>query len=228
MAKNFEESDSIILKNVRLDWFDAWTPAPSLDDKKKGERKHDRYKAKAIIERGSEADKAAQAGLLQAARKMWGDNAANVVKSLPMNQKALRNGDDYLNSDGSQRREYAGNLFVSASNKAKPAVVGPRRINDKFVNISEDGKAYIDGVLQNPPPYKITVPYRGCYVNLKLHFVAGAAGQLPSGEKVGNQVFARLEAIQFLRDGEPFDAGKASAEGFDDEEVEEEDEDSLF
>jgi hypothetical protein len=65
------------------------------------------------------------------------------------------------------------------------------------------------------------VPFRGCYVNLKMKFVAGAAGQMPSGEKVGNQVFGKLLAIQFARKGDPFGAGAASAEGFDDEEVEE-------
>jgi len=227
MANKFEESDSIILKNVRLDHFAAWKSEPSMEASKKDDPKHNKYKAKVIIEKDSEAATAAKAGLMQAARKMWGDNAANVLKSLPMNSKALRNGDEYLKSDGSQRPEYMGNYFVSASNKAKPAVVGPKRIDGKFVEISEDGQAFINGVLQDPPPYKITAPYRGCYVNLKLKFVAGAAGQMPSGEKVGNQVFGKLEAIQFVRDGEAFGPGKASAEGFDDEEVEEE-EGGLF
>lgn len=228
MANKFEESDSVILKDVRLDHFAAWKPEPSMEANKKDDRKYDKYKVKAIITRGSEADKAAQGALLQAARKMWGDNAPNVIKSLPTNQKALRNGDEYLRSDGSQRPEYQGNLFISASNKAQPAVVGPKKVDGKFVNISEDGRGYVDGVLLDPPPYKITAPYRGCYVNLKVKFVAGAAGQMPSGEKVPNQVFAKIEAIQFLRDGDPFGAGKASAEGFDDEEVEEAEEGDLF
>lgn len=223
MANKFEDSEPVILKNVRLDHFAAWTPEPSMEASKKDDRKFDKYKAKAIIEKDSEAATVAKAAMLAAGRKMWGDNAINVIKSLPTNQKALRNGDEYLKSDGSQRPEYMGNLFISASNKAKPAVVGPKRINNKFVDISESGLAYQDGVQMDPPPYKITAPYRGCYVNLKVQFVAGAAGKMPSGETVPNQVFARLIAIQFARDGESFGPGKASAEGFDDEEVEDTD-----
>lgn len=36
---------------------------------------------------------------------------------------------------------------------------------------------------------------------------------------IPNQVYAKLEAVQFLRDGEAFGADPTSAEGFGDEEV---------
>jgi hypothetical protein len=223
MANNFEESDFCILKNVRLDYFDIYTPAPSQDANKKNDRKYDKFKAKAIIDMGSDADNVARAGLMQAATKMWGANAATVVKSLPTNQKALRKGDEYLTTDGGARPEYAGRMFISASNKSRPQVVGQRSIERDGkkipVEITEDGRAFAGGIELSPPPYEITVPFRGCYVNMKVKFVAGKAGKMPSGETVPNQVFAKLEAIQFVRKGEAFGAGPTSAEGFDDEEV---------
>lgn len=211
----FFDHGPVYLKDVRLDYNDLFVPkAPK--DKPNQEPK---YRLKAIIYRGTDAEKVAKEAILAAAKKAWGDNAANVFRALGKNEKAVRNGDDYLDNNGAKRPEYDGNLFISASNKAKPAVVGPKKVNNKFVTIHADGQCSIEGVVQDPPPYKITVPYRGCRVNLKVTFVAMKGGQMPSGEKVSNQVYAKIEAVQFLRDDAPFGAGAASAEGFDDEEV---------
>ena len=214
---NFENSDELVLKGVRLDYFDAWTPGEPQNEKDKANPKKWKFKAKAIFEPVGPAADAAKAGLMQAATKLWGANAANMLRSLPTNSKAVRKGDDYLATDGSVRPAYAGKLFVSASNIMKPQIVGPAKHNGKFVQISADGRGYVDGVELNPPPYKITAPYRGCYVNLKLQFIAGKAD--PSKE-MPNQVYAKLIAIQFVRDGEAFGSGPTSAEGFDDEDVE--------
>ena len=60
--------------------------------------------------------------------------------------------------------------------------------------------------------------------------MAPKAFKASSGEMIPNQVYAKLEAVQFLRDGEPFGAGPTSAEGFGEEEVSQEavDANALF
>lgn len=214
---NFENSDELVLKGVRLDYFDAWTPGEPQSEKDRANPKKWKFKAKVIFPIEGPAAEVAKKGLMQAATKLWGANAANMLRSLPTNSKAVRKGDDYLATDGSVRPDYAGMLFASCSNTQKPQVVGPAKHNGKFVNISADGKGFVDGVELVPPPYKITAPYRGCYVNIKLQFVAGKAD--PARE-MPNQVYAKLIAIQFVKDGEAFGSGPTSAEGFDDEEVE--------
>lgn len=210
---NFEESDSIILPDVRLDFFDLWTPGKPQSQADQANPKKWKYKAKVIFPIGSEADKRAQAAMVVAAKKLWGDNYANVIRTISKNSLALRNGDDNLDDKGAVREQYVGMKYVSCSNGTKPEVVAPRRINGKFINISADGRGFIDGQELSPPPYEIVAPYRGCYVNLKLKFVAGKS----DGKELPNQIFGKLEAVQYLREGEAFAGGGVnSAEGFDD------------
>ena len=228
----FFDHGPVFLKDVRLDYHDLYKPkAPKGQSEDKA-----KFRIKAIIYRGTEAEKLAKEAILAAARKAWGDNAGNVFRALGKNEKAVRNGDEYLRDDGSVRPEYAGQLFISASNKAQPRVVAQRKFTgtfkdmqgnthtvpaDKpaFIDIGPDGSAWVNGKQMAVPPYKITVPYRGCRVNLKLTFVAMRGGEMSGGEKVSNQVYAKIEAVQFARDDDAFGPGAASAEGFDDEEV---------
>lgn len=226
---NFANSESVILKRVRLDYFDVFQKGAPQDEKDKANPDKWAYKAKVIFPPDSEAAAAAKGALLAAARALWGDNAVQMVQSIPANSKAVRNGDHYLKSDGSSRPEYVGQLFVACANKKqKPQVVAQKKHNGKFVTITEDGRGLVDGIdVTHELGYPITVPYRGCYVNLKVQFTAGKAD--PS-KQMPNQVFAKLEAIQFVSDGEAFGAGPTSAEGFDDEEVTASgvDDDALF
>lgn len=216
---NFANSKSGILKNVRLDFHDIFRPGAPMSEKDKADPKKWKYKVKAIIEKDSEAANTAKALMGEAARALWGDNAKNVVPMITANSKALRDGNANMDTNGAIRPEYKDKLFISASNASKPQVVGPMKVGGKFVTILEDGTAQVDGVTIQAP-YKITVPYRGCYVNLKVTMTAGKSFKTASGETLPNQIFAKFEAIQFLRDGEAFGAGPTSAEGFDDEEVE--------
>ena len=211
---NFASSPSVILKNVRLDWFDAWTPGTPMNEADKADPTKWKYKVKAIFDPKSEAATVAKKAFADAAQALWGANYTNVVGAISKNSKAIRNGNENLNTDGSVKEEYKDMLFVSGSNSAKPAIVGPAKFNGGFVNISADGRAYQNGVELNPPPYQVTAPYRGCYVNLKVQFIAGKAkGTLP------NQVYAKFEALQFVKDGTAFGNGPASAEGFGDEDI---------
>lgn len=216
---NFASSKPVILPNVRLQWADIYTAKAGEVNGKKTEPK---FKVVALFEPTSEAANIGKKGLLEAATALWGANATTVVQNISSNSKAIRNGNSKLNDDGSVRDEFKGMLFISASNKTKPQVVGPKKHNGKFVNVTEDGRGLVDGLdVTNELGWKVTTPYRGCYVNLKVSFVAGKAFKAASGEMIPNQVYAKLEAIQFVRDGEAFGAGPTSAEGFGDETVEE-------
>lgn len=217
---NFASSKPVILKGLRAAWLDIFKPGEGMNG---GAPK---YKFTGLMEPDSEAAATAKKAMLEAATALWGANAAQVVKSMAANSKALRNGNDKLNDDGSVREEYKDMLFISASNKAsqKPQIVGPKRHNGNFVTITEDGRGYVNGVdVTGELGYELKPPYRGCYVNAKVTFVAGKSFKGSNGEIIPNQVFARIEAIQFVRDGEAFGAGPTSAEGFGDEEVDEKD-----
>lgn len=212
---NFANSKSVILKNVRLDFFDAYRPNKPMKEGGKA-----KYKAKVIIDAGSEAFEAAKAGMLEAATNLWGANATNVVKSIASNMKALRNGNAMIDNNGEVRPEYKDKFFLSCSNDTKPQVVGPKKHNGKFVNVTEDGRGMVDGIdVTDTLGWPVTPPYRGCYVNLKATFVAGKSFKA-GDEVIPNQVYAKFEALQFVRNGDAFGNGPTSAEGFDDEEVE--------
>lgn len=214
MASNFASSAPVILKNVRLQWADIFKPGEGMNG---GAPK---YKVVALIDKDSEAAQTAKNGLLTAARALWGDNAINVVTNISGNSKAVRDGNSKVDDSGNIRPEFKDKLFISASNKQKPQVVAPRTHNGKFVTITEDGRGLVDGLdVTDQLGYVLKAPYRGCYVNLKVQFVAGKSFKGSNGEMIPNQVYAKLEAIQFVRDGEAFGAGPTSAEGFGDEEV---------
>jgi hypothetical protein len=216
---NFASSKPVILPRVRLQWADIFTAKSGEVNGKKTEPK---FKVVALFEPGSEAAKIGKAGLLEAATALWGGNAINVVQNISANSKAIRSGNSKLQDDGSVRDEFKDMLFISASNKTKPQVVGPKKHNGKFVTLTEDGRGTVDGLdVTNELGWEVKAPYRGSYVNLKVSFVAGKAFKAASGEMIPNQVYAKLEAVQFVADGEAFGAGPTSAEGFGDEAVEE-------
>lgn len=228
MSNNFENSESVVLKNVRLDYFDLFKPAPSQEPSKKDNRDHDRYRARAIFEKGTEAYSQAAKGLMEAATKMWGANAKTMLESIPANSKAVRNGNTNLDKAGNIRPEYADKFFIQASNKSQPQIVAQARHEGKWVSIGENGRGYVNGRdVTDALAFEIVKPFRGCYVDLKVTFVAGKAQTLQNGQKLPNQVYAQVEAVKFVKKGEAFGRGATSAEGFEDEEIsqtEEEDE----
>ncbi len=212
---NFASSKPVILKNVRLQWADLFKPGEGMNG---GAPK---FKVVALFQKDSEAYKVATSALLEAARGLWGDNAANVVRGIPANSKAVRDGNSKMNDKGEVREEFEDMYFISAANKQKPQVIAQKRHNNEFVTIDESGAALVRGMdVTSELGYPITVPYRGCYVNLKVTMVAGKSLKAGDGQIIPNQVYAKLEAVQFLRDGEAFGSGPTSAEGFDDEDVE--------
>lgn len=211
---NFASSKSVILKHVRMTWLDVFKPGEGMNG---GAPK---YKVSALIEPNSENATLAKNAMVEAAKGLWAGNAINVIQSMAANNKAVRNGNDKLNDDGSVREAYKDKLYISTSNKMKPQVVGPKKHNGKFVTITEDGRGMVDGVdVTDQLGWEVKVPYRGCYCNIKVQFVAGKSFKGGNGEIIPNQVYAKIEAVQFAQDGEAFGSGPTSADGFDEEEV---------
>jgi hypothetical protein len=214
-----ESSEDVVLKDVRLDYHDIYQPGKPRSEKDQADPKKWKFKAKAIFEPGSEADVVAKAAMSSAALKLWGANAADMIRTMSKNNIALRDGNDYLDNNGAKRPNYVGMKFISASNNrdSKPLVVAPKKVDGNWVVIGEDGKGYINGSLLTNPPYEIIKPYRGCRVDLKVRFVAMKS----DGKDMPNQIFAKLIAVLFRRDDEAFGGGGTnSAEGFDEVEVE--------
>ena len=215
---NFASSNPVILKGLRAAWLDIFKPGEGMNG---GAPK---FKFTGLMEPDSEALKIGKAAMLEAATKLWGPaNAANMIRSMAANSRAIRDGNDKMSDDGTVRPEYENMFFISASNKAdkKPQVVTQKKHNGKFVQITESGRGMVDGMdVTDHLGYEVKVPYRGCYVNAKVEFVAGKSFKGSDGQIIPNQVFARIIAIQFVRDGEAFGSGPTSAEGFDEEEVE--------
>lgn len=214
---NFASSKPVILKGLRAAWLQVYKP----------DEENNKFKFTGLMSPDSEAASVAKAAMLEAATGLWKENATNMVRAMAANNKALRDGNDKMDDAGNVRPEYAGMYFISASAKPdrKPQIVAQKKYNGKFVNISEAGRALVDGIdVTDEIGYEVTVPYRGCYVNAKVEFVAGKSFKVKNKEGkeeiVPNQVFARILAIQFARDGEAFGAGPTSAEGFGEEEVE--------
>lgn len=213
---NFASSKPVILKGLRAAWLDIFKPGEGMNG---GAPK---FKFTGLIEPDSEALKLAKAAMLEAATALWGANAVNMIRSMAANSKAIRDGNDKMADDGTVRPEYKDMFFISASNKAdkKPQIVTQKKHNGQFVQITEAGRGLVNGMdVTDELGYEVKVPYRGCYVNAKVEFVAGKSFKGNDGQIIPNQVFARIIAVQFVKDGEAFGSGPTTAEGFDDEEV---------
>lgn len=213
---NFASSNPVILKGLRAAWLDVFTPGEGMNG---GAPK---FKFTGLMGPDSEALKLGKAAMLEAATALWGGNAVNMIRSMATNSKAIRDGNDKMADDGTVRPEYKDMFFISASNKAdkKPQIVTQKKHNGQFVQITEAGRGLVNGMdVTDELGYEVKVPYRGCYVNAKVKFVAGKSFKGKDGQIIPNQVFAQIIAVQFVKDGEAFGSGPTTAEGFDDEEV---------
>ena len=118
-----------------------------------------------------------------AANEKWGAKAGEVLKALKAADRlCLHDGDSKPDADA-----YPGNLFLNASNKTRPLVIGPQR----EPLVAADGK-----------------PYSGSYVNAIVEI-------WPQDNQFGKRINASLLGVQFLRDGERLSGGGvAAAEDF--------------
>lgn len=193
----------VILKRVRLAFADSMWEPKSINN---GEA---RCSVNGIMDpktpEGAAAIDALRKTIQQVAIDKWGAKAADIVKAL--NAKG-----DLCLHDGAAKAEYdgfAGNMFVSAANKGRPAIVAKRRYNGKAVGLDQGGNTYIEGV-RTDVGFECKVPYSGCYANLSIDVWA-------QDNAYGKRVNAKLLAIQFEDDGAAFSGGEGYSDAdFDD------------
>jgi hypothetical protein len=109
--------------------------------------------------------------------------------------KTLKAKGDLCLHDGATKSEYEGfdgMVYVSARNKARPVVVDI----DKSPLTQGDGR-----------------PYSGCYVNVSIDVWA-------QSNQYGKRINAKLLAVQYHKEGDPFSGG----EGYSDDDFEGEEE----
>lgn len=172
----------VILKDVRLSFFNGYEKAPDKVNTKTGEVIKGKFGANFLMEKGTPETKANQAKLKKAGHdakvKKWGENEAKWPKLKP-EKVCVRDGDleDY---DG-----YEGCLYVSANSDRKPQIITNRK--------GKDGK-WIEAEAGAP-----NSPYSGCRVNALVRLWV-------QDNEHGKRLNASLEVVQFLADGTPFGA----------------------
>ncbi len=164
------------LLNVRLTF-------PALFEPKSVQGSTDaKFSATALVGRDHPQLGEVKVKIMEAATGKWGAKAADTLKQLQAADKlCLHDGDAKSDYEG-----YAGNLFINASNKIRPLVIGG----------GPDGRAPLaasDGKI-----------YSGCYVNMIVDFWA-------QDNQYGKRVNASLLGVQFLKDGDRLAGGGIAA-----------------
>lgn len=175
----------LMLKNVRLSFPSLFTASAFNGE---GDAK---YSAIFLIEKGSESAKQIEAEIKRVAIAQWGDKAKAVLarQDADGNRQLLKDGDGPkgMTQDGEPKNGYAGHLFIKASSKQPPKVVGRQR---------------------QPITEESGIIYAGCMVNAQIDIWAQA-------NKFGNFLNCKLLAVQYWADGERFGAAGADVNAFD-------------
>ncbi|HGP4140084.1 DUF2815 family protein [Enterobacter hormaechei] len=169
----------IKLQNVRLSF-------PELFEASQVNGQGDfKFRATFLLPPDHPGNKAIEQAIKKVATDKWGAKAETIISQIRGNPMRFnyRSGDEKADYEG-----YAGNMFISASNKARPLVID----RDLSPLTAQDGR-----------------PYSGCYVNATITIFAY--------ENNGKGISASLGGVQFFKDGDAFSGGGvASTDDFDD------------
>lgn len=183
------------LKDVRLTFPQLWEP------KQVNGQGDPKFSGAFLFKPDHSARTQLLNAVVAAAKAKWGEALVDVKEPDPADAtkiitvkrpnyevvlKQLKATDRICVHDGDSKSEYdgyAGHLFVNASNKIKPLVIGPNREN----LVPADGK-----------------PYSGCYVNAIVEIWA-------QDNQFGKRINASLMGVQFVRDGERLAGGAVAA-----------------
>lgn len=180
----------VVLKKVRIAFSQGlWIPSAMEEGQEK------KFSSTFLFAKDHPAVKQLSEAIQQVAAEKWNEKAKGVLTELKAGGKlCLRDGDVKASMEG-----FAGNMFVSASNRARPTVLD----QSKHPLTQQDGKIY-----------------SGCYVNVSLDVWP------QDHNKYGKRVNASLLAVQFDSDGDAFSGGAAFEDN--DFDVIEGGEDGLF
>lgn len=167
----------VILKEVRLSFPHLWEPTASVEGGKP------KFRASFLIDpktgTGKDNVKKIEAAIKAA--------ELEVFKKSPM---AYKNPDRRCLKDGNtQTNQKTGEIYDGYENMMVISASNGKR---SFSVVDRDRTTLTE---------KDTRPYAGCYVNAVVRIWATKDPKLG-----GNGVFASLEGVQFLKDGEPFGA----------------------
>lgn len=167
----------VLLTDVRLSFADLFEPGkPQKNDK--GEMVPGKFKANALMEKGTPGTKKNIAKIQKAAdevkKKKWGDK----IPKLKPEKVCLRDG-DLEDWEG-----YAGCFYLSANNKEQPQLITRRKdAKGKWI-AAKKGEIY-----------------SGCRVNMLVRLWA------QDSEEYGKRLNASVEVVQFHAHGEAFGGG---------------------
>jgi len=188
--KKGPDSQIVVLKDVRASFLHVFTPQVQENDDGTERRT---FNGNFMMGKGADATKRNLAAVKKAsaaARKAkWGDDEKKWPK-IPSHKMCLRDGD---NADHTDREEYEGHYFLSASTP-----------EDKPCRVLTNRKGSDNLWIEAEPGQKRS-PYSGCYCNVIVRIWA-------QDNKHGKRINAALQTVQFLRDGEPFGAQNADAD----------------
>lgn len=120
---------------VRFNWL--WVDKPKEYENESGE-KHARYEATLIVEPGSSADKAIEAGIEAAAEEKWGEKAEGVLKRLrTQNRVCYKDGNSNLDKEGEIRDGFADMKYLTPYRAEKKGPV--KVLNRAGGNALEEG-----------------------------------------------------------------------------------------
>lgn len=168
----------VLLKNVRLSFADIYKPAKERKDPKTGEIIAGKFKCNGLMEKDTPDTNANMKKLKKASEEVKKAKWGDKIPKLKANQVCLRDGEE------EDWEGYEGCWYISASNQTQPVLITRRK--------DRDGKWI---------PAKPGELYSGCYVNLLVRLWA------QDHPEYGKRLNASLEAVQFVKDGDPFSGG---------------------
>lgn len=168
------EIAGILIENGRLSFDDLYEPTASVEG---GRLK---YRCNIIIDPTTDTGKRNIKKIENLIRQVELDKFKKSPATYKTDdRKCFVDGDSCVNQKTNEVYDgYAGMMILKAANDKRVAVVN----RDLTPLVAEDG-----------------VTYAGCYCNffIRIYGVTGA-------DKGGNGLFASLETVQFVKDGEPF------------------------
>lgn len=173
----------VLLKNVRLSF-------PSLFKASSFGAEEPKFSATFLLDKGGDNEKLLSDAINKVAQDAFGNNWQNILKKQYSEKSRIlmKDGDNKLDKDGNQAVGYAGKLFVKASNKVQPLVIGRQK---------------------QPLNENSGTPYAGCMVNAQIDVWA-------QDNKFGKFVNLKLLGVQFWGDNDAFGAASvASADAFE-------------
>jgi len=118
----------VMLTNVRLAFFDGYTPVPFEDGAEP------KYGVTSLVEKGSENDKKIEAAIKQVATEAWGAKAEMMLKQFRGNPNKFA----YIDGDTRSYDGFAGHMALSSKNGKRPTLL----LKDKTPSTKEDSTLY--------------------------------------------------------------------------------------